>query len=328
MDKRRIAIVAGGYSSEYPVSLKSAEGLMSFFDKQRYDAYIVKLTRELWEVQLPDGSASEIDKNDFSFVEGSKIKMFDFAYITIHGAPGENGLLQGYFDMIKLPYSCCGVFAASITFNKYSCNQYLHSFGINISPAMLIRKGDVVTEEMVAERVTFPCFVKPNAGGSSFGTTKVKSAFDLQTAISAAFAEGDEVIVEKFMLGTEVTCGCYKTSMREVILPITEVVSKNEFFDYEAKYNGKVDEITPARISDAIADKIRRNTSHIYDIIGCKGIVRIDYIIIDSEPYLLEVNTTPGMTATSFIPQQVKAYGVPIEEVLTEIVEDIMANAC
>lgn len=326
MEKRRIAVVAGGYSSEYQVSLRSGEGVMTFLDKQRYEVYIVKLTREVWEVLLPDGSTSEIDKNDFSFVEGFKIKKFDFAYITIHGTPGENGLLQGYFDMIGLPYSCCGVLAAALTFDKYACSRYLSSFGINISPSLLVRKGETVTEDTVAEKVTFPCFVKPNAGGSSFGTTKVKVPADLQAAVAAAFSEGNDVIIEKFMPGTEVTCGCYKTSVREVVLPITEVVSKNEFFDYEAKYDGKVDEITPARIPEEIAAKIRKSTSYIYDVLGCKGIVRVDYIIIDSVPYLLEVNTTPGMTLTSFIPQQVGAAGLSIEGVFTEIIEDIIAN--
>lgn len=325
MKKRRIAIVAGGYSSEYPVSIKSAQGIKTFLEKTPYETYVVRITRDLWEVELSDGTTSEIDKNDFSFVEGSRIKQFDFAYITIHGVPGENGALQGYFDMIGMPYSCCGVFAAAITANKYACNQYLSKFGVKISPAKMIRPNEAYSVSEIAKEVTLPCFVKPNEGGSSCATTKVKEAEELQEAIEKAFTEGGNVIVEKFMQGTEVTCGCYKTSEKTVTLPITEVVSKNEFFDYEAKYTAsKVEEITPARISEEVANKITATTSKIYDIIGAKGIIRVDYIIVEEEPYLLEVNTTPGMTVTSFIPQQIRAMQSEPGEVLSEIIEDAL----
>lgn len=325
MEKRRIAIVAGGYSSEYPVSIKSAQGIKTFLEKTPYETYVVRIIRDLWEVELSDGTTSEIDKNDFSFVEGSRIKQFDFAYITIHGVPGENGALQGYFDMIGMPYSCCGVFAAALTANKYACNQYLSKFEIKISPSKMIRQGEAYSVPEIAKEVTLPCFVKPNEGGSSCATTKVKEAGELQTAIEKAFTEGGNVIVEKFMQGTEVTCGCYKTSEKAVTLPITEVVSKNEFFDYEAKYTAsKVEEITPARISEEVANKITATTSKIYDIIGAKGIIRVDYIIVEEEPYLLEVNTTPGMTVTSFIPQQIRAMQLEPEVVLSEIIEDTL----
>ncbi|WP_455497308.1 D-alanine--D-alanine ligase [Coprobacter sp.] len=325
MDKRRIAIVAGGYSSEFPVSLRSAQGLYSFMDKDRYDIYIVKLTREEWVVELADGELSEIDKNDFSFVKGDRICHFDFVYITIHGTPGEDGRLQGYFDMIGLPYSTCDVLVSALTFNKYVCNRYLHGFGIPIARSVVLRGGESITDGEVVEQLGLPCFVKPNVGGSSCGTTKVKTAEDIQPAIEKAFAEGEEVIIESFMKGTEVTCGCYKTKKRNVVLPITEVVSKNEFFDYEAKYTAsKVDEITPARLSGEMTAEVQECTSRIYDVLGCKGIIRVDYIIIEDVPYLLEVNTTPGMTETSFIPQQVKAAGMDMKDVLTEIIENEM----
>ncbi len=325
MATRRIAIVAGGFSSEFPVSMKSAEGIKTFLENTMYETYIVKITRHLWEVLLPDGTTSEIDKNDFSFVEGSRVKLFDFAYITIHGVPGENGALQGYFDMISMPYSCCGVFAASLTANKYSCNKYLSNFGVRVSPSVIIRPGDNYSVSEIVKNVTLPCFVKPNEGGSSFATTKVKEESELEQAIEDAFTEGGNVIVEKFMQGIEVTCGCYKTDNKSVVFPITEVVSKNEFFDYEAKYTAsKVEEITPARISDDIAEEISATTSMIYDIIGAKGIIRVDYIIVQDKPYLLEVNTTPGMTVTSFIPQQIKASNLEPGEVLSEIIEDIL----
>ena len=325
MDKRRIAIVAGGYSSEFPVSLRSAQGIYSFMDKDRYDIYIVKLTRDEWFVELPDGETSEIDKNDFSFVEGGRIRHFDFVYITIHGTPGEDGRLQGYLDMIGLPYSTCDTLVSAMTFNKFVCNRYLHAFGIPIAHSIVLRNGQTVSDREIVEQIGLPCFIKPNVGGSSCGATKVKIEEEIQPAIKKAFDEGKEVIIEAFMAGTEITCGCYKTRKRDVVLPVTEVVSKNEFFDYEAKYTAsKVEEITPARLSEEMTVKVQERTSFIYDILGCKGIIRVDYIIVGKEPYLLEVNTTPGMTETSFIPQQVKAAGMEMKQVLSEIIEDEM----
>ena len=321
--KKNIAIVAGGDSSEVVVSLKSAQGIYSFLDKEKYNVYIVTIIGTEWHYTDSDGNVYPIDRNDFSVrVKDTKIK-FDFAYITIHGTPGENGLLQGYFDLLRIPYSCCGVLAAAVTFNKFTCNRLLSSFGISVARSIVLRKGESIATDEVIKQIGLPCFVKPNVGGSSFGTTKVKTEAQVQEAIATAFAEGEEVIIEAFMAGTEVTCGCYKVADKEVVFPITEVVSKNEFFDYDAKYNAdQVDEITPARISDAMTVRIQLLTSRIYDLIGCKGIIRVDYIIIGDEPFLLEVNTTPGMTPTSFIPQQVRAAGLNIQEVLTEIIEN------
>ena len=323
MKKRTIAIVAGGDSSELVVSLRSAQGIYSFIDKDRYNLYIVEMEGKRWEVVLPDGNKTPIDRNDFSFVENGEKKNFDFAYITIHGTPGENGILQGYFDLIGMPYSSCNVLVSAITFNKFTCNQYLKGFGIRISESMILRKGFEILDEEVINKVGLPCFIKPNAGGSSFGVTKVKTKEDIQPAIEKAFGESDEVMIEAFMKGTEITCGCYKTKDKEVVFPITEVVTGNEFFDYDAKYNGQVEEITPARIPEETAERVRLLTSAIYDILGCSGIIRIDYIITEGEKVnLLEINTTPGMTATSFIPQQVRAAGLDIKDVMTDIIED------
>jgi D-alanine-D-alanine ligase len=321
--KRTIAIVAGGDSSELPVSLRSAQGIYSFIDKEKYNLYIVEMQGLRWEVQLPDGNKTAIDRNDFSFMmNGEKIK-FDFAYITIHGTPGEDGKLQGYFDLLQVPYSCCNVLAAAITFNKFSCNQYLKGFGVRISESVMLRKGQTITDEAVVEKIGLPCFIKPNLGGSSFGVTKVKAKEQIQPAIEKAFDEAQEVIIEAFMEGTEITCGCYKTKSKEVVFPITEVVTSNEFFDYDAKYNGQVEEITPARLSEDLAHRVQTLTSAIYDILGCQGIIRIDYIITKGDKInLLEINTTPGMTATSFIPQQVKAAGLDIKDVMTDIIEN------
>lgn len=321
--KRIIAIVAGGDSSELPVSLRSAQGLYSFIDKEKYDLYIVEMQGLRWEVQLADGQKVPVDRNDFSFDNGKEKVKFDFAYITIHGTPGENGLLQGYLDMLHIPYSCCDVLPAAITFNKFTCNQYLKGFGIRVAESLMIRQGHEILDEEVINKVSLPCFIKPNLGGSSFGVTKVKTQEQIQPAIQKAFDEAPEVVIEAFMDGTEITCGCYKTKTKEVVFPITEVVTGNEFFDYDAKYNGQVQEITPARLSDELTERVQLLTSAIYDILGCSGIIRIDYIITVGEKVnLLEINTTPGMTLTSFIPQQIAAAGLDIKDVMTDIIED------
>ena len=329
--KCKIAIVAGGDSSEHDVSLRSAQGILSFMDKEKYDVTIVEL------------QGADIDTL-------SRLRDYDYAYITIHGTPGENGLLQGYLDMMHIPYSCCGVLPASMTFNKFACNHYLQNFGYRIARSILLRdngtmvQGGAGTEEhwsqtdiedRIIATVGLPCFIKSNVGGSSFGCTKVKTREAIMPAIQLAFKEGNEVICEAFMNGTEVTCGVYKTSKNEVAFPVTEVVSENEFFDYDAKYNGQVQEITPARIPDEIRDKVQALTLRLYDILGCNGIIRVDYILTpkkacqepdhnssDVDINLLEVNTTPGMTATSFIPQQVRAAGLDIKDVLTDIIEN------
>lgn len=321
--KRTIAIVAGGDSSELPVSLRSAQGLYSFIDKEKYNLYVVEMQGLRWEVQLPTGEKTPINRNNFSFIaDGQEIK-FDFAYITIHGTPGEDGKLQGYLDLLQIPYSCCDVLASALTFNKFCCNQYLKGFGMRVAESAMLRQGQTMTDEEVIEKVGLPCFIKPNLGGSSFGVTKVKTKEQIQPAIKKAFDEAKEVIIEAYMKGTEITCGCYKTKSKETVFPITEVVTSNEFFDYDAKYNGQVDEITPARLSDELTKRVQTLTSAIYDIIGCSGIIRIDYIITEGDKInLLEINTTPGMTATSFIPQQIKAAGLDIKDVMTDIIEN------
>ena len=336
--KRQIAIIAGGDSSEYEVSLRSAAGIESFLsDQEHYVTTIVLLRGQDWKAKVSENEWVAIDKNDFSYTLNGEKRTFDFAYITIHGTPGENGVLQGYLDMIGLPYSCCGVLAAAITFNKYTCNHYLKGFGVRVAESILLRKSDTQYPiSNIPNLVGLPCFIKTNVGGSSFGVTKVKTVEEVKPAIDKAFAEGNEVICEAFMQGIEITCGAYKTRDKAVAFPITEVVTSNEFFDYDAKYNGQVDEITPARIPDEVRDEVQALTLKIYDILGCKGIIRVDYILTEAkgdeakgkrfEINLLEVNTTPGMTATSFIPQQVRAAGLNIGEVLSEIIEDTLSK--
>ncbi|MBO4658904.1 MAG: D-alanine--D-alanine ligase [Prevotella sp.] len=327
--KRNIAIVCGGDSSEHDVSLRSAQGLYSFFDKERYNVYIVDIKGQDWHVELSDGTTAKIDRNDFSFIENGKAVLFDYAYVTIHGTPGENGILQGYFELIHLPYSTSGVLVEAMTFDKFVLNQYLRGYGVSVAESLLIRRGyeHLVTDEDILSRVGMPCFVKPANDGSSFGVSKVKNIDQLAPALRKAMMESDEVMVESFLDGVEITVGCYKTREKSVVFPVTEVVTHNEFFDYDAKYNGQVEEITPARIPEDTARRASEITSAIYDILHCNGIIRIDYIITKNKDgsdriNMLEINTTPGMTPTSFIPQQVKAAGLDIKDVLTDIVEN------
>ncbi|MBR6716128.1 MAG: D-alanine--D-alanine ligase [Prevotella sp.] len=327
--KRNIAILCGGDSSEHDVSLRSARGLYSFFDKERYNVYIVDVKGVDWHVNFDNGDVANIDKNDFSFKQDGKTIWFDYAYITIHGTPGENGIMQGYLDLLHMPYSTSNVLVEALTFDKYALNNYLRGFGVNVAKSILLRRGEEnkFTEEEIEAQIGMPCFVKPAADGSSFGVSKVKNADQLAPALRNAFMECDEVMIESYLNGTEVTVGCYKTKSKSVVFPVTEVVTSNEFFDYDAKYNGQVQEITPARISPELTKALQDETSRIYDLLHCNGIIRIDYIVTKNSDgsdqiYMLEINTTPGMTPTSFIPQQVRAAGLDIKDVLTDIVEN------
>lgn len=324
--KKNIAIIAGGDSSEHGVSMRSAEGILSFMDKDKYNCYVVEMSGNDWQAYYGD-ERCPINKADFTFTASDGTHSFHFAYITIHGTPGEDGILQGYLDMIGLPYSTGGVLVEALTFNKYALNNYLRALpDVHVSDSIMVRRGDAMPDaEATVARLGLPCFVKPNAGGSSFGVTKVKQAEDLLPAIEKAMNESSEVMVERMMSGTEITCGCYRKGNDVITFPITEVVTTQEFFDYDAKYNGKVDEITPARIAPQTALRVSEMTRRIYQALGCYGIIRIDYILSgtpgDEQINLLEINTTPGMTTTSFIPQQVRAAGIDIKDVLSDIIE-------
>lgn len=323
MSKRIIAIVAGGDSSENPVSLRSAATILEHMDKNRYEPYIVEIEGKSWQVHVSDGVTAPVDRNDFSFTFNGTKKVFDYAYITIHGTPGENGVFEGYLRLMRIPFSTCDVLASALTFNKFVLNKTMKSCKVNVANSRRLRRGDAIDPDKIISKVGLPCFIKPTDGGSSFGITKVKTREQIIPAVEEAFKENSEIMIESFMQGIEVTNGYYKTRKREVKLPVTEVVPKSEFFDYDAKYNGKVEEITPARIPDELRDRIQDLTAKIYDLIGCHGIIRNDYIITDGDKInLLEVNTTPGMTATSFIPQQIRAAGMNLTDVFTEIIED------
>ena len=321
--KRKIAIVAGGDSSENPVSLRSAATILEYMDKDKYEPYILEVEGKNWQVHVSEGVTAPVDRNDFSFTVKGKKTVFDYAYIIIHGTPGENGVFEGYLRLMRIPFSTCDVLPSALTFNKFVLNKTMKSCKVNVANSRRLRKGDKVDPDKIISKVGLPCFIKPTDGGSSFGTTKVKTREQIIPAVEEAFKENNEIMIESFMQGIEVTNGYYKTRKREVRLPVTEVVPKTDFFDYDAKYNGKVEEITPARIPDQLRDRIQDLTAKIYDLLGCHGIIRNDYIITDGDKInLLEVNTTPGMTATSFIPQQIRAAGMNLTDVLTEIIED------
>ena len=321
MNKKNIAIVAGGDSSEYIVSVKSGANVLKAIDLNLFNPWLVTIRGMEWIVSDGDTKLSDIDKSDFSFtIDGNKCQ-FDFAYIIIHGTPGEDGLLQGYFEMLNIPYSSSNVQSSALTFNKFFCNNYLRSFGINIAQSVRLIAGEKYSAAQIVESLGLPLFVKPSAGGSSFGVTKVKKSEDLVEAVNMALDESTEAIIEQFIEGKEFTCGVIKVGERKFVLPVTEVIPKNEFFNFESKYKpGMADEITPARISDELTLKVQSLSSQIYDLCGCNGIVRIDYILKDEIFYFLEVNTVPGMTETSFIPQQIKAMGLNMTDLLSDII--------
>ena len=319
--KKNIAVVAGGDSSEYVVSVKSGANVLRAINTELFIPWLIMIKGDEWVVLEGDTKLSDIDKADFSFnLNGQKIK-FDYAYIIIHGTPGEDGVLQGYFEMIKVPYSSSNVQASALTFNKFFCNNYLRSFGIQMAKSVRLLPGEKYSAVGIVELLGLPLFVKPSAGGSSFGVTKVKKTEDLVEAINKALDESPEAIIEQFIAGQEFTCGVVKIGERKLVFPVTEVIPKNEFFNYEAKYiPGMADEITPARISEELTLKVQTLSSQIYDLCNCNGIVRIDYILNDGTFYFLEVNTVPGMTETSFIPQQIKAMGLNLTDLLTDII--------
>ena len=319
---KNIAIIAGGNSSEYEVSMKSGKNIYDEVDETRYNKYLVILKGRDWHVEIGE-EKFPVDKNDFSFTRNGEKILFDFAYITIHGVPGENGLLQGYLDMMGVPYGCCNVLASALTFDKHTCNTYLKSYGVNVADSVMLIRGMAYDVNEIINEVGLPCFVKPNAEGSSFGVTKVKEAAQLEDALKKAFALCREVLIETFIDGTELTCGVVKAGDMDITMPIAEVVPKNEFFDFEAKYDPtKSDEIIPARISPELTNRIKILSSMIYDILRCEGIIRVDYIVREDEIFMLEVNTTPGMTSNSFVPKMVRAMGGTLREVLTKIIDN------
>lgn len=323
MMKKNVAIITGGDSSEVVISLKSAEQVRSCLDPEKYNTCIVFIKNDDWHVNLDNGQKPSVDRHDFSFTsDGNKTK-FDYAFFAMHGPPGENGKLQAYLELLNIPYSTSGVLPLAMTFNKYVCKAFLSSCGIKTAAAVLLKKNEPIIPEEIVSKTGLPCVVKPNCSGSSFGISLIKDTGEVNRAIEKALQEDTEVIIEEYIKGTELTCGLVKLKNKELIFPVTEIISKKEFFDYEAKYtDGLAEEITPARVSEEIATGCQSVSSRIYDLLDCTGIVRIDFICRDGEFYFLELNGIPGMTMGSIIPRQIRAYGLTESAVYEMIIKD------
>ena len=320
---KTIAIVAGGDSSEFEISVKSADEVSKILSS-KYITYVILIRGSNWYWEDKKGRYHSIDKNDFSLTLDDKKILFSGVFIAIHGTPGENGLLQGYFDMLKLPYTSCNAFCSALTFNKQACKLFLKEYGITMANAVLIRKGENYNLKKIVSEIGLPCFVKPNDSGSSFGVTKVKEVAQMTPAIEAAFKESKEVLIESFMKGREVACGVFNKGNITSVLPVTEIISKNEFFDYEAKYTpGRSDEVTPADLSADVTAEIQKISKFVYELLGCNGIVRVDFIIIGDKPYFLEINSIPGMTKESLVPKQAVAAGMTLEQLYSTVVENM-----
>jgi D-alanine-D-alanine ligase len=317
--KKKIAIIYGGYSAEADVSKKSAGTFYNNIDTDLFEPYLVEITAKSWYVHIRGGVAS-IDKNKFTYVLNDEEHNFDLAFITIHGTPGEDGKLQAYFDLIGLEYVNSNVLASALTFNKWACNSFLRDYGIDTAKAILLRNHDNINPIEIADELGFPCFVKPNDGGSSFGISKVNTLMEMPLAIEKAFNEGKEVVIESMITGRELTCGLYLSKNGVVAFPVTEIITNNDFFDFDAKYNGESQEITPAEISTELSTQIQNISKKIFKRLGMKSLVRIDYIVTENNAItLIEVNTTPGMSPESIVPQQIEAANLNLKDILNEI---------
>ena len=316
--KYQIAIIAGGDSGEYEISIKSAAVVKKHLDEGLFDCFPVIIRGNDWYYSDNEGVKYPVNKNDFSILfQGKKIS-FDGIFVAIHGTPGEDGKILGYFDMLHIPYTSCDSFTSALTFDKFFCNHYVKSFGANIARSLRLRKEDRVSDDEILAQLSLPLFVKPNRGGSSVGTSKVKSKEDLRPAIETAFREDSQVILEEHIPGRELSCGTIMFRGEIITLPITEIISHKEFFDYEAKYQGMSDEVTPADIPPVIAAEISSLSKKIYKILNCRGMVRVDYILNENKLFFLEVNTVPGMSELSIVPQQSLKAGISLKELFTE----------
>jgi len=326
--KKKIALLAGGYSGEFVVSLNSAKTIREHLDPERYAVYLIVISREEWYYDAGNGQRIPVDKNDFSiFVEGQKI-IFDMAFIVLHGSPGEDGKLQGYFDMLNIPYNTCNALVSALTFNKSFCNKVVRDFNIvNVARSVLLQHNRPFSLGITMEKISLPVFVKPNESGSSLGTSKVITVDQLLPAIERAFEEGGDVLIEEYIEGRELTIGVYEDAGKVHLLPPTEIVSKNEFFDFEAKYTpGITNEITPADLSETILEQLNEKAATLYTMLNCNGVVRIDFILKQPENilYFLEMNTTPGQSEASIIPQQVIASGSDLKTFYGNLLENAL----
>lgn len=322
--KKNIAIIMGGYSSEYEISLKSGQVVYDTLDKHKYQAYRIHIFRNKWVLVNDLNEEFPVNKHDFSVSLNDTTIQFDCVFNAIHGAPGEDGFMQAYFELLNIPQTSCGMYQAALTFNKRDCLSALNAHGIKSAESYFVNLGDHIDEDAIVKKVGLPCFVKANRAGSSFGITKVYRKEQLQNALDVAFKEDDEVIIESYLDGIEVSVGVITYKGNITVLPITEIVSENDFFDYEAKYLGESQEITPARIDDHQAEKVRRLAKKVYQVLKLKGFSRSEYIFRDGEPYLLEVNTVPGLTAASILPQQAEAAGISMPDLFANAIEEAL----
>lgn len=323
---KNVAIIMGGYSSEFQISLTSGNVVYQSLDKSKYSLYRVHILENGWELVDADDAHYPINKHDFSAdVKGQKIT-FDVVFNAIHGTPGEDGLLQAYFQLLGIPQTACDYYQAALTFNKRDLLAVLKPYGIKTAVSYYLNEGDPIDQDKIIATVGLPCFVKPNKAGSSFGISKVKTKDELLYAIANAYKEDNELIIESFLDGTEVSVGVINYKGAITVLPITEIVSENDFFDYEAKYLGKSQEITPARISDALTEKVGAVAKRAYEVLKMKGFSRSEFIIVDNEPYMLEMNTIPGMTTESILPQQAKAAGISLADLFGNALELALAT--
>lgn len=320
MAKKSVAVIYGGNSSEHQVSIQSGKNVAANLDRERYDVYEILIKGKSWTLIARNGEEmepAEINKTDFSAAGVH----FDVAFIMIHGTPGENGLLQGYFEMLEIPFTTCNAFVSNIAFDKYSCKRFLDFAGVKFAKDCYIRKGRPYSPRSIVAQLGLPLFIKPTNGGSSFGVTKVKSMEEIEPAVERAFLENDAVMAEEAIVGREVTNGIFTDRGKIVNLPVTEIVTEREFFDFEAKYQGLSKEICPAPLPPHITEQIQQMSTHIYTFMGCSGLVRMDYIIKGEEIFFLEMNMVPGMTPMSLIPAQVRAAGIEIKEFFTALIE-------
>lgn len=322
--KRNIAIVMGGHSSEYPISIKSGQVVHKYLDRGKYNVYRIVVDRQKW-FHLDDSEKEHpVDRADFSIAPKGKKIHFDCIFNAIHGSPGEDGILQAYFQLLGLPQTSCGAYEAALTFNKRDLLAVLKAYGVPSATSYYLNKGHRIDPVAIVEKVGLPCFVKANRAGSSFGISKVHRAEDLDQAIALALKEDDQIIIESFLDGTEVSVGVITHRGEVTVLPVTEIVSENEFFDYEAKYEGKSQEVTPARITEAQHKKVVDLARFIYTTLGLKGFTRSEFIFIGEVPHLLEVNTTPGLTEESLLPQQARAAGISLEDLFDGAIQEAL----
>jgi len=322
--KKKIALVTGGYSGESVISYKSASSIQKNIDSSKWDCYLIDINPEGWYYTDEKHNKITVDKNDFSITVDQQKINFDAVLVGLHGTPGEDGKLQGYFDCLKIPYTSCDAATSALTFNKRYTVAVAAFAGMHVAKSLHLFKATALSSKEILQQLSLPLFVKPNNGGSSLGISKVKEAIELDTALAKAFNEDDQVLVEEFISGREFTIGVFKSKGTIIALPITEIVSKNEFFDFQAKYEGASEEITPARVEETIADKVRDAAKKAYEVFNCRGIVRIDFIYDErsGSPFMLEINTVPGQSAASIVPQQVTAMGWSLTEFYSALIEE------